>query len=456
MLRSEKAQPESGGCMAFVYPFRGYRYNTEIVADLNRVVTQPYDKIEPELQEEYYRRSPYNVVQITLNQEKKKNPDTDYAEAGFIFRKWLAEKVLRQDPSPAIYAYYQEYIYEGRKNLQKGFIALLDLKGSESGIIPHERTLQAPKQDRLQLLRSVESNEDSVFMLYSDPQLTVNRIMDEMIVDRPPDIEAQDDYDVSHRLWAITDPGRLGKIQNAMQPLKLFIADGHHRFETSVNYMKECDERNWRPAGIESYDKRMVTCFNIADGVTILPTHRLIRDLPEFDVRSFLNSIQNHFVVEEAGSEEALFHKMKSEFARNIFGLYTKDTKKFHLLKLKDEARNDQLLQKYTEAYRELDVSVLHVLLLDHYLGIDEGKLVSQSNVDYARTVQSCLKSVDSGKWQAAFFLNPTSAAQMQRLALEGQKMPQKSTDFYPKLLTGLVFMKMNINKTVEGQNSSH
>jgi len=435
--------------MAFVYPFRGYRYNTGVVSDLRRVVTQPYDKIAPELQEEYYRRSPYNVVRITLNREKKKKPDTDYAEAGSIFRKWLAEKVLLQDPLPAIYAYYQEYLYEGRKNLQKGFIALLDLKGSESGIIPHERTLQAPKQDRLQLLRSIESNEDAVFMLYADQQLTVNRIMDEMIVDRMPDIEAQDDYGVSHRLWAITDPERLEKIQNAMQSQKLFIADGHHRFETSVNYMKECDERNWTPAGIESYDKRMVTCFNIADGVTILPTHRLIRDLPGFNARSFLDNIQNHFEVKEVGSEQELFNRMKQECDRNVFGFYPENAGQFFLLKLKDEARNGPLLQKYIETYRRLDVSILHVLLLDYYLGIDEGKLVSQTNVDYARDAGDCIESVDSGKYQAAFFLNPTTAAQMQSLALEGERMPQKSTDFYPKLLTGLVFMKMNIDKTV-------
>jgi len=433
--------------MAYVYPFRGYRYNSEIVTDLSQVVTQPYDKITSVLQEDYYGRSPYNVVQITFNREKKKNPDTDYAEAGSVYRRWLAQKVLLPDPSPAIYAYYQEYTFEGRNHLQKGFIALLDLKDSGAGIMPHERTFQAPKMDRLRLLRSIESNEDAVFMLYSDEHLTVNRIMDGTIADRIPDIEVKDDYGVLHRLRAITDSEKLKKIQEAMQTQRLFIADGHHRFETSINFMKECEQSNWRADGIESYDKRMVTCINIADGVTILPTHRLIRDLHGFDALSFLRNIQEHFEVHEIESEKSLFSQMKRFHGRNVFGFYPRRMKKFYLLILKEDAQNDALLLKYARSYRQLDVSVLHIILLDYYLGINESKLVSQSNVDYARSARSSIEFVDSGKYQAAFFLNPTTAAQMQELALGGERMPQKSTDFYPKLLTGLVFMKMNIIK---------
>jgi uncharacterized protein (DUF1015 family) len=433
--------------MAFVFPFRGYRYNGEIVKNLSGVVVQPYDKISEELQQEYYRRSPYNSVRITLNLEKSKDPDTSYPEAGSTLQQWIDRKILLQDPLPAIYAYYQSYRVDGAEKLQKGFIALLDLKGSQAGIIPHERTLQAPKQDRLRLLRSTESNEDSVFMLYSDESLTVNRIMDETVADRAPDMEVRDDFGVLHRLWAVSDPEKLNRIQNSMQPRSLFIADGHHRFETSVNYMQECEQRNWTPAGTESFDKRMITCFNIADGVTILPTHRLVRDLTDFDVPTFLESAGNHFEVTEADSREGLFQAMKRGRGWNVFGFYPGATKKFYLLKLKEEARNDPLFDAYVGEYRQLDVSILHILILEKYLGINESKLVSQSNVDYARDVEPCIEAVDSGKYQAAFFLNPTTAAQMQSLALKGERMPQKSTDFYPKLLTGLVFMKMRMRK---------
>ena len=436
--------------MAFVYPFQGYRYNRKIVADLSRVVTQPYDKISPELQDEYHRRSPFNAVRITLSLEKRTNPDTEYGEAGSTYRKWLNEKVLLQDPIPAIYAYYQKYIHEGREKVQKGFITLLDLQGSEAGIIPHERTLAAPKQDRLRLLRSIESNEDAVFMLYSDSRLKVNRIMDRSIDNCPPDTDVRDDYGVQHRLWAITDAAKLKEIQDAMQSQKLFIADGHHRFETSVNYMKECQECNWIAAGIESFDKRMITCFNIADGVTILPTHRLIRDLPEFDVRYFLKAIEKHFEVKETSSRKDLFDQMRQDRDRTVLGFYPENSKTFYFLRLKEEAKDDALFQNYLEAYRSLDVSVLHILLLEHYLGINESKLVSQSNVDYKRDVGSCIELVDQGKYQAVFFLNPTTAEQMQHVALQGERMPQKSTDFYPKLLTGLVFMKMNIKKPLQ------
>ena len=418
--------------MAFVYPFRGYRYNKEIVKDINRVVVQPYDKITTEMQEEYYRRSPYNAVRVTLNLEKQKNPNTEYSEAASTLSRWIGQKVLLRDDSPAIYAYYQEYIHEDKRKLQKGFIALLDLKGSEAGIIPHERTLQAPKQDRLQLLRSTENNEDSVFMLYSDKSLVVNRIMDESISNRIPDIEARDDFGVIHKLWAITETGKLKNIQNAMQKERLFIADGHHRFETSLNFMKECEQRNWSPAGPESFDKRMVTCFNI-----------------DFKTPLFLENIQNHFEVRTVDSREILFKEMNQEYGRNVFGFYPSDTKKFYLLALKEEAQNDSIFDAYIEEYRRLDVSILHILILEQHLGINESKLVSQSHVDYARDVDRCIEAVNAGKYQAAFFLNPTTSTQMQSLALKGERMPQKSTDFYPKLLTGFVFMKMKINKNV-------
>jgi uncharacterized protein (DUF1015 family) len=434
--------------MALIHPFRGYRYNQKLVEDMNKVAVQPYDKITPAMQVEYYRRSPFNAVRITLNREKTGNPDTEYPEAGKTLCEWIERKVLLQDGSPAIYAYYQDYVYEGTRKLQKGFIALLDLKGSESGIIPHERTLQAPKLDRLRLLRSTENNEDSVFMLYSDEGLTVNRIMDASVSDRDPDLEVRDDYGVLHRLWAITEPESVKEIRDSMRPHRLFIADGHHRFETSVNFMKECRERGWVEAQTESFDKRMITCFNIADGVTILPTHRLIRDLPGFDAPSFLERIGNHFDVKDFFKREDLIDAMKREPGRNVFGFYSGDGKPFRLLMLKNEARGDRLLQGYIDEYRNLDVSILHILILEHYLGIDESKLVSQSNVDYARDIDPCIEAVDSGKYQAAFFLNPTTAQQMQSLALKGEKMPQKSTDFYPKLLTGLVFMKMKMRKT--------
>jgi uncharacterized protein (DUF1015 family) len=423
--------------MALVYPFRGLRYRKEAVGDFNRVVTQPYDKMTPLMQDKYYRRSPFNVVRVTLNLEKESDPETEYPQAGSVFRQWIAEEVLIQDSLPAMYAYYQEYRVEGQTRLQRGFIALLDLEKSGAGIIPHEHTLAAPKQDRLRLMHSIEANEDLIYMLYSDEKLTINRIMDESISGRKADIEVTDEYGAIHRLWAISNPEALKAIQAAMVSQKLFIADGHHRFETSVNFMHECREKGWKPAGVESFDKRMVTCFNSADGVTILPTHRMIRDLLEFKPEAFLRSIQEYFEVEPVSSAPALWEKMHKERSNTVIGFYPAGLRKFFLLRLKKEANIN----------RELDVRVLHSVLLDRFLGIDASKLAAQAHVDYVRERESCVQLIDEGKYQAAFFLNPTTAEQMQRIASRGERMPQKSTDFFPKLLTGLVFMKMRIQK---------
>jgi uncharacterized protein (DUF1015 family) len=432
--------------MALVFPFRGFRYNKEAVANYREVVTQPYDKTTPSMQEAYYQRSPYNVIRITLNSEKQNDADTVYSEAGTIFNRWIEQKVLIQDNRPAIYPYYQEYTVEGQTRLQRGFIALLDLKNSGSGIIPHEHTLAAPKRDRLHLMRSIEGNEDLIYMLYADDALAVDRIMDASISGRPPEIEVEDEYGAIHRIWAIADPNVLRQIQNAMQSQKLFIADGHHRFETSINFMHECEQKNWRPIGVESFDKRMVTCFNSVGSITILATHRLARDLSGFDAASFLRTIEPLFSVARGSSAEGLWREMNDEQKNHVFGFYA-GSSEFYLLRMKQSAREDPLLLKHSEAYRELDASILHSLLLERYLGIDEGKLAAQSNIDYMRERESCIRLVDEGKYQAAFFLNPTSAEQMQRIASSGERMPQKSTDFYPKLLTGLIFMKMEIEK---------
>ena len=433
--------------MAQIYPFNGFLYNREITGDPNKVVTQPYDKTSPAMQDEYYERSPYNVVRITLNKEKRNDPETSYADAGATFRKWIDEKVLSPQCKPAIYPYYQEYAVDGKAYLQKGFISLLDIKKSGGEIIPHEQTLAAPKQDRLRLLRSVEGNEDLIYMLYNDEALTINRVMDKHIANIRPVIETTDEFGATHRVWALTDPAAIEEIQSAMLSQNLFIADGHHRFETAVNFMRECEHNGWTPAGLESFDKRMVACFNSAAGVTILATHRLLRDLHGFSAANFLQSIEEHFTVEKLESAELLWKRMHEGRDLHVFGFYA-GSGKFYLLTMKPSALSDAVFQKRSEHWRELDVSILHTLILNRCLGIDEEKLARQTNIDYARSREACIERVDAGKYQAAFLLNPTTPGQLQRIASTGERMPQKSTDFFPKLLTGLVFIKMQIRKS--------
>jgi uncharacterized protein (DUF1015 family) len=432
--------------MAQIYPFKGFLYNKDSIGDFHAAVTQPYDKTSPAMQDEYYQRSPYNVIRITLNLEKRTDPNTCYPDAGATLRQWIDSKVLLQDAQQAIYPYYQEYTVDGQSHLQRGFITLLDLNDSGSAIIPHEHTLAAPKQDRLQLMRSTEANEDFIYMLYSDEALTIDNLMDKSIAGKKPAIEVTDEFGATHRIWSITDPQALREIQDIMSSQNLFIADGHHRFETSVNFMKECQQKGWQPQGLESFDKRMVTCFNSAAGVTILATHRLLRDLPGFAPETFLKNLDANFSIESIPSAKALWQKMKEDQDRNVFGFYPGNNQ-FYLLRLKASSLGDPLFRNHSEAYRTLDVSILHTLILERHLGIDEKKLASQTNIDYARSREACMQRVDEEKYQAAFFLNPTTSVQMQRISATGERMPQKSTDFFPKLLTGLVFMKMKISK---------
>jgi uncharacterized protein (DUF1015 family) len=438
--------------MANLFPIRAYRYNKRVISRLDQVFSQPYDKISLQMQEEYYRRSPHNVVHITKSLEKNQDPETDYPQAGATLQRWIEEQVLIRDSEPGIYPYYQEYKVEGERKIRKGFIALLDLQHS-AGILPHERTMAEPRMDRLRLLRSTECNDDLIFMLYTDVQMVVNRILDEWVTHAAPEIEVDDDLGARHKVWAITDPAAIKKVRDAMVPEELFIADGHHRYETALNYMKECLEKGWRAAGVESFDKRLVACFNSADeGITILPTHRLVRSLSGFDSRNFLNAARQYFDCDRISTPETLWSKMREERGINhIFGFYPGDTREVHALRLKEGAKLDPLLLAHGEAYGRLDVSILHTLILDRLLGIDEAKLVAQAHVDYARDRDACLRRVDEGKYQTAFFLNPTTVEQVQRVALSGEKMPQKSTDFYPKLLTGLLFMKMQISKRPDG-----
>ena len=245
--------------MALLCPFRAYRYDPRIVGDLALVATQPYDKISPVLQEEYYRRSLHNVIRVTRSLEKRDNPETDYPDAARTLQSWIDQGVLVQDPVPGFYAYCQRYDFEGEKLLRTGLVALLDLQHSAAGILPHERTLVEPKMDRLRLLRSIECNEDMVFTIYTEDKLKVNRILEDTTAARRPEIDVKDDFGAVHRLWTIGDPKSIRKIQEGMVPEELFIADGQHRVESALAYKRECEARGWKPAA-ESFASRMVDC----------------------------------------------------------------------------------------------------------------------------------------------------------------------------------------------------
>lgn len=450
--------------VAEIFPFRAVRYDSRRVA-LADVLTQPYDKITPELQERYYEASPYNLVRI----EKGKTQDGDsaaenvYTRASQSFEDWLAQGILLQDAQPAIYVYSQNYGVPGtnRRLERRGFIALGKLADYGEGIVyRHERTLTAPKADRLELLRQTKCQTGQLFLLYEDPARSVDGILEESR-NAQPLVEIRDEYDVQHRLWAISEEKSIREIEFSMAAKKLVIADGHHRYETALAYRDECRAKAGRIDPGAPYEKAMWTCFNIyqsghADGrheaLTILATHRLIRGLAGFSFEKFLKAASQYFnwyaypFAKNGERDEAL-----ADFRRDLerrgraghsIGVYA-GNRVFYLLVLRNTAELERLLPDVSAAQRRLDVVLLHRLLLHKCLGITADKVMAETNVRYEREMEAAIRAVDRGAVQAAFLLNPVRVNTVMDIALGGDVMPQKSTDFYPKLLSGLCIYRM-------------
>lgn len=437
--------------MAEIHPFRGIRYNFERSDDYSSVVTQPYDKISPEDQNKYYKRSDYNIVRIIKGKEKAgDNTKNKYSRAAEYFDNWQDKGVLHRDLEPAIYAYHQEYEVEGEVRTRKGIIALVKLEDPGKGVKAHEKTMKGPKADRLNLMRATEANFGHIFMLYSDPERKANKALGKNIFERDPDIQATDDFDNGHKVWTITDQDVIEKVTKALSNKELYIADGHHRYETAVNFMKECRKKGWKAKSAESFENRMMTLINIDEpGLTILPTHRLIHDLDSFDIDEFLGMAGENFYVAAHDQPHEMFGKLDGDFGRlHSFGFYPADSEKYYSLTLKDEGVMDELISgEWSNIWKRLDVSILHNAILDPLLGIGESELEEGTKVSYIRSKEAALQKVKDGHYQMAFIMNPTTVDEVRKVADRGEKMPQKSTDFYPKLLTGLIMTKMDISK---------
>lgn len=434
--------------MARIFPFRGYRYNPRIVSDIGAVITEPYDKIDDKLREKYYERQPYNIARLI----KGKTEDTDgegdnrYTRARDYLNHWIDEGILARDKTETIYVYTEEYsIGEGPAKTRRGFIALGALEEfGEGGVMPHERTLSGPKADRLNLMRATGTQFGLIFMLYPDPENEVNRVL-ESSSGRKPDIETTDDNGVIHRLWAVTDPAVHEKVTELMGDKQLFIADGHHRYETALNYRREMGEKGVACApGNENYDNRMMAFVSMQDpGLTILPTYRLLFNLTGEQLSSLPKGLSRYFAMDRCPGLEALLDGMKTgNGGRPRFGLYLDGG--YTLLTLRGDAPIAGIVRAdASDDWKRLDVTIIHAVL-EELLGIDREKLEAETNVAYERYADAAVRRVDEGKYQAAVFLNPTKADQVAAVAGNGERMPQKSTDFYPKLYTGLVINKLN------------
>ena len=430
--------------MAIITPFRAWRYDPGKVP-VERCVTQPYDKITPEMQERYYAANPSNLVRIILGQRHPGDSVSDnvYTRATASFRDWRQSGVLRQDPQPSVYRYTQKFAVPGSKTTaeREGYIALGQMEDYSAGVVfRHELTHSGPKADRLDLLRATRTHFEQIFLLYADS----GRIEARLRSEAPPDIDVTDEYGVSHRVWKISEPAVIADLQTRMREQKLIIADGHHRYETALAYR---DERRQAAgsAGPAPYDSMMMTFFNMnSPGLVILPTHRVVHGLPAFSADQLQAGARDFFKVEEVGPEidGAQAATLLHEAGRASCALVVATADRV-LLMHSPRAVGTNRFAGLSLRQQALDVVQLHKCLLEGVLKISEEAIRKLENISYHREAGDALAQVRSGAAQAAFLMNPVRMEQVRDIAFAGEVLPQKSTDFYPKLLSGLTIYGM-------------
>ena len=411
-------------------------------------MTQPYDKITPSMLEEYLRRHPHNIARVIKN--------SNYEEAGEHLLNWIGEGVMKQDGESCFYPYEQIFDLDGSRVSRLGFICLTSLGDSNLTVRGHERVLQAPLQDRLDLIRQTRSNEGLIFMLHSQPSMRVDEILSQAIEREDPEIQVADEYGVMHRLWCLADRSIQDQISDSLEESRFYIADGHHRFQTSVLFQQECLEQGLRETAPESFDKRMIALFNMeSPSLRILATHRGLRNLPDLDDQKLLSDLSQNFHVRPMEGVDGLDAEMGN--GGHCLALVSGAAGRIHLLRLKEGmADSRSFMPDLSGPARGLDVNILHEGIFKAYLGIGPEEVASQKYVDYFRDRQELIRGVCQGRYQLGFLLNPTRLNQVREVSERGEKMPQKSTDFYPKLLTGLVLMRMEFESSNKIQDTRY
>jgi uncharacterized protein (DUF1015 family) len=445
--------------MARIYPFRALRYNLAQVSAQD-VVTQPYDKITPAMQQAYYQRSAYNLVRIILRMPELFDKEGDlYTNAARDFRAWREEGILAQERQPCVFAYAQRFTVPGQPGVTKerrGFIALGELYDySREVVFRHEQTLSKPKSDRLHLLRATRAHFGQIFMLYSDPAHSAEEVLfaNGSAGETLPDIEVTDEYGVVHRVWKVTDPARINLLTTALEDKKLIIADGHHRYETALNYMKE----RGQPPAPESCERMsaglpqppypeaaaMMTFVNMdSEGLVILPTHRVVFGLTGFEAARLLEAVRPYFEIAEVERDPGtVMGRLSGIGEKTAFVAVT--AKGWFLLTAKAEAVAEAL-RGIPARQRQLDIVQLHSLVLEKLLGISQEAIRDQTHLRYVRDAAEATDQVARGEANVAFLMNPVTMEQLREVAFAGEVMPQKSTDFYPKLLSGLAIYALD------------
>jgi uncharacterized protein (DUF1015 family) len=446
--------------MAEIQPFRAYRYDTSRVA-LKDVLTQPYDKITAAMQDAYYAASPYNLIAI---EKGRSSPDDTpaknvYTRAASKVDEWIASKILVRDSAPAVYVYSQEFLVPGTqaRRTRLGFIALARVEDYDAKVIfRHEHTLSGPKADRIELLRRTRAQTGQLFFLYDDPARQIDTWLEQVARTAAP-AELSDEFGVTHRLWPVTDPAFVRRVQDSLADKKLVIADGHHRYETALNYRNECRKREGKTDRMAASEFAMATFINThSRGLTILPTHRVVSRIPNFDFEHLRNKVTAIFdwysyPFAKADERDAAYEDFRKDLVRpnhgrRPIGAYTgarESAGAFFLFVLRRDVDLEALLPDISEAQRGLDVVLLHRLILEKGLGITPEAVAGEKNLTYEREMDAAIAAVDRGDAQLALLLKPVRVEQVTAIALAGDVMPQKSTDFYPKLLSGIAIYRV-------------
>jgi uncharacterized protein (DUF1015 family) len=466
--------------MARLYPFRALRYDPARV-NMETVVTQPYDKITPAMQQRYYEASPYNLVRVILGKHEPgdtepqeflppgEEADNVYTRAAEYLREWRRDHILAEESEPAVYGYSQTYTVPGTNETRerRGFIALGHLYDyADKVVYRHEQTFPKHKSDRLALFKATRAYCEQIYMLYSDPAFTAEKLIFEGSFpngfdDNPADLAITDEYGVIHKVWKLTDSNLINLLLTAMRDKKLIIADGHHRYETSVAYAKERgaqlrlplnqprdEDEKLNPGHLPTpafpEAAMMMTFVNMdAPGITILPTHRVVNGIENFSSPDFITKASAFYTITEipAPAPASTLIEHLNQTPGDSFVAVTGDGN--YLLTPKPEAIAP-LLANLPPKQRQLGVAQLHTVVLDHLLGLTEDKIRATGNIQYLREAAEAVNLVDSGEANVAFLIKPITLDQLKDVSLSGEVMPQKSTDFYPKLLSGLAIYALD------------
>lgn len=425
--------------MAIIKAYKGMRFNCDKAGKIDELVCPPYDIISDEQREEYIKTNPRNIIRLELPKG-----DDRYNQASDILNDWLEKGILEKEDKPAIYIYEEEFTAYGKRKSIKGIICRVKIEEFSKGVIlPHEFTLSKAKEDRLNLMKATNCNFSQIYSLYMDEGKGTLAKIDELSAGEP-DIKLTDNEGVAHRMWIVTDKKAISEICNDFTDRKLYIADGHHRYETALNYRNYLRENKGAKEG-DACDYQMMMLVDMEHpGLVVFPTHRLVRDLENFNAEKVLEECKQYFDINEYDDINTIEDNLMNLYneGKKAYAFYS-GNKKYSLLVLKDEHIIDELLPSASTATKQLDVTVLHTLILEKIFGIDADNMAKQINLTYTKIFDEAISAVDSGKAQCAFILNPTRVSEIRDVASNGEKMPQKSTYFYPKMITGLVMNQL-------------